>query len=121
MVKVPVIVKFANYYGKIYVIRKMILSYGFYQDFRAIYVHLVKKKAWLFWDLNVCKVFESTTNWIMGSGNEFYGEKACSELADFYKEYSQKKNRYVSVSLWRCPCGTFGLEESLKLKCFDYE
>lgn len=28
---------------------------------------------------------------------EFYGEKACSELADFYKEYSQKKNRYVSV------------------------
>lgn len=37
---------------------------------------------------------------------EFYGEKACSELADFYKEYSQKKNRYVSVesvemSVWK--------------------
>lgn len=57
---------------------------------------------------------------------EFYGEKACSELADFYKEYSQKsilkrKIDMLVLSLWRCPCGTFGLEESLKLKCFDYE
>lgn len=118
MVKVPVIVKLANYYGKIYVIRKMILSYGFYQDFRAIYVHLVKKKAWLFWDLNVCKVFESTTNWIMGSGNEFYGEKACSELADFYKEYSQKKNRYVSVEFVEMSVRNIWFGRIIKIEMF---
>lgn len=29
---------------------------------------LSKEESLVIWDLNVCKVFESTTNWIMGSG-----------------------------------------------------
>lgn len=121
MVKVPVIVKFANYYGKIYVIRKMILSYGFYQDFRAIYVHLVKKKAWLFWDLNVCKVFESTTTGLWVVVMNFMGKKHAVNWLIFTKSILKRKIDMLVLSLWRCPCGTFGLEESLKLKCFDYE
>lgn len=120
MVKVPVIVKIANYYGKIYVIRKMILSYGFYQDFRAIYVHLIKRKAWLFLNLNVCKVLESTTNWGVWYMN-FMGKKHAVNWLLFTKSILKRKMDMSVLNLWGYPCGIFGLEESLKLKCFDHE
>lgn len=98
MVKVPVIVKFANYYGKIYVIRKMILSYAFYEDFRTIYVHSVKKKAWLFWDLNVCKVFESTTNRIMWYVS-FMGKKHTVNWIPFIKSILKRKTDISVLNL----------------------
>lgn len=49
---------------------------------------------------------------------EFYGEKACSELADFYKEYSQKKNRYVSVEFVEMSVRNIWFGRIIKIEMF---
>lgn len=49
---------------------------------------------------------------------EFYGEKACSELADFYKEHSQKKNRYVSVEFVEMSVRNIWFGRIIKIEMF---